>query len=667
MFGQIEYMPFRENYGLLPAETSLIMYIVLIPFALIFFYGVCRGLKVYGYSALVKMSRNPGRWFREFFRYSLLQLKIIREVSAGFMHIFVSYSIFVLFIGTLLVFIDSDILEPFKQKLLQGSLYLVFEFTLDLFGLMFLAGITLQLIRRAGVVKRLKPRLEYYGYLFGLLFIGLTGFILEGMRIYLTKPSWSSYSFIGETFSLIFSSIEASENTIATLYAGFWWAHALTAFMLIGFLPYTNLRHIIVSPIYAGLSYDEPRLPLIAKTPFRLEEIDVSKMEEVEIGFRKIGDLDWYRKMGFEACTDCGRCEASCPAYISGTPLSPRNMIQKLDKILWKRKLVDEDLFQSRYLTYEEVYACTTCGACVYVCPVMISPLEYLIEARRSLVMEGRLEKKASETLNNIMKTGNPFGLPRRERDKLVEELKSIGARTIQENPDPEYVYWIGCLAVYDTRVRSIAKKMVEVMCKAGLNFAILGSLEECTGEPARRIGEEGLFQEQAYKNIETFKKFSIRKLVVHCPHCFQVFKNEYREFGLNIEVLHHTQILKMLVEEGKIKPSLKNVVTLHDSCYLSRYNKIVKEPRKILESLELREMERCREDTFCCGGGGGNYWSEVRRTVRESLQRVEEAVKIGAEVIITECPYCLMMLEDAVRVAGLEEKIKVLDISEIF
>ncbi|MEM3953331.1 MAG: (Fe-S)-binding protein, partial [Nitrososphaerota archaeon] len=219
----------------------------------------------------------------------------------------------------------------------------------------------------------------------------------------------------------------------------------------------------------------------------------------------------------------------------------------------------------------------------------------------------------------------------------------------------------------YDTRVRSIAKKMVEVMCKASLNFAILGSLEECTGEPARRIGEEGLFQEQAYKNIETFKKFSIRKLVVHCPHCFQVFKNEYREFGLNIEVLHHTQILKMLVEEGKIKPSLKNVVTLHDSCYLSRYNKIVKEPRKILESLELREMERCREDTFCCGGGGGNYWSEVRRTVRESLQRVEEAVKIGAEVIITECPYCLMMLEDAVRVAGLEEKIKVLDISEIF
>ncbi|MEM1676478.1 MAG: hypothetical protein QW095_01340 [Nitrososphaerota archaeon] len=264
MFGQIEYMPFRENYGLLPAETSLIMYIVLIPFALIFFYGVCRGLKVYGYSALVKMSRNPGRWFREFFRYSLLQLKIIREVSAGFMHIFVSYSIFVLFIGTLLVFIDSDILEPFKQKLLQGSLYLVFEFTLDLFGLMFLAGITLQLIRRAGVVKRLKPRLEYYGYLFGLLFIGLTGFILEGMRIYLTKPSWSSYSFIGETFSLIFSSIEASENTIATLYAGFWWAHALTAFMLIGFLPYTNLRHIIVSPIYAGLSYDEPRLPRIS-------------------------------------------------------------------------------------------------------------------------------------------------------------------------------------------------------------------------------------------------------------------------------------------------------------------------------------------------------------------------------------------------------------------
>jgi Fe-S oxidoreductase len=439
---------------------------------------------------------------------------------------------------------------------------------------------------------------------------------------------------------------------------------------LIAALPYTNLRHTIVSFIYTGLTYSAPRLPQLAKTPFKLSEVDLSSTEELKIGFRKISDLDWLQKMGLDACTDCGRCEAVCPAYSSGTPLSPRNLVQKLMKIMWKNRLsMERDLIESKDLGYDEVYACTTCGGCVEECPVVISPLEYIIEARRAFVIDGRIEKKAIETLNNLSRVENPYGLPKVEREALVKELRNLGAKTVDEHPEAEYIYWVGCLSTYDPRIRNVARKMVEILSNAGIDFAILGTLEKCTGEPARRMGEEGLFQELALKNIETLKSVNAKKLIVHCPHCYQIFKNEYRELGLKIEVIHHSVLLRNLMSQGRIKPKIgiDALTTFHDSCYIARFNNIINEPRELLASLRFREMERRGKDTFCCGAGGGNYWSEVKRIKRESLQRLEEAMKINAEVIIVECPYCIAMLEDAVRVMGLEEKIKILDISEVF
>ncbi len=661
--------PSRENYTLLPPETSFIMYIVLIPFALIFLYGLYIRLRVYGYSALLTLSQNFKSWLMQSLKFAVLQKRIIREKLAGLMHLAISYGILILFIGTLIVFIDNDILEPFNQKLLQGIFYQVFELILDIFGLLLLLGISIQLTRRYSGVRRLRPKLEYYTYLWGLLFIGISGFLLESIRITVKKPVWSIYSPIGNTISTLLASGIGAE-ALKNVYPILWWAHALTAFGLVATLPYTNLRHTIVSLIYSGLTYSAPRLPQLAKTPFRISELDLSTLEESRIGFRKINDLDWLQKMGLDACTDCGRCEAICPAYSSGTALSPRNLVQKLMKIMWNRRENGEkDLIESRDLGYDEVYACTTCGGCVDVCPVIISPLEYIIEARRAYVIDGRMEKKVIETLNNLSRVENPYGLPKAEREALVKELRSLGAKTIDENPDPEYIYWIGCLATYDPRVRNIARKMVEILNNAGVNFAILGTLERCSGEPARRIGEEGLFQELALKNIELFKKVNAKKIIVHCPHCYQTFKNEYRELGIELEVIHHSVLLRELLNKGKIKPKIEEdaLVTFHDSCYIARFNNIINEPRELLKNLKFKEMERIRENTFCCGAGGGNYWSEIKRVKRESLQRLEEAIRINADVIIVECPYCLAMLEDAVRVMGLEEKLKILDISEIF
>jgi Fe-S oxidoreductase len=659
-------VPTRENFALLPHGTEVLMYLVLIPFAAVFLYGLYLKLSEYGIEALRAIARDPVRWFRNVLRYAVAQRRIVRELGPGLMHLGISYGILVLFIGTVLVAIDFDIFERFGGKLLEGTAYLVFEAALDLFGLFLLYGLLVGLARHYAGVSRLRNRLEYYSYLYGLLYIGVTGYLLEGVRLYVKQAPWSGYSFIGNSVSVALASMGLDRGFLSQAYGWIWWSHAIVAFGLVAALPFTNLLHSVVAVFYAGLSHTAPRFPMVAGTPFKLQELDESA--EIKVGFRKVTELSWYQKMGLDACTDCGRCEAVCPAFAAGTPLSPRMVVQKLRAELWApRRRGPRDVFEEGVLTYEELFACTTCGACVEACPVTISPLEYIIEARRALTFEGKLEKRAVEVLTSLGRTGNMYGLPPSSREEAIAELRELGAKTVEENPEAEYVYWLGCLATFDARARNIAKKMVEIMMRCGLNFAVLGPAESCTGTEARRIGEEGRFQELAYANVEVLKTLNGKKVVTHCPHCFQALRNEYREFGLELEVIHHSVLLGRLVREGKLKAREAMSVTLHDSCYLARHNGIVDEPREALAGLDLREMKRSGRWTFCCGGGGGNYWYEVKRVKRESVQRIEEALSTGAEVVVSECPFCLAMLEDAVRVMGLEGRLKVKDISELF
>jgi len=657
--------PFRETYTIMPAGTDLIMYIVLLPFAALFIYGVYRRMRFYG------LRDFRGELFRDAparlglaLRYALLQRKVLSEKRAGIMHAAIYSGAIALFIGTTLVFVDYDILRLMGASILRGDFYLFYEFSLDLMGLAFTAGLCILVYRRLVAREaRLRPKLEYILTIFGLIFIAGSGYVMEGLRLSIQPREWGGWSFVGNALASLMHGGDV--ETMVTVYRGLWWSHAVVAFTMVALIPYSNLLHIFTTVANIYFSNIRPVSPGKMSTPFRLDQLEPT--DEIRIGARRVSELNWRQRLGLDACTDCGRCEAACPAYAAGTPLSPRMVVQKLRMEMWDGG--DRDFFEG-VLDEEEVWACTTCGACVEACPVLISPLEYILEARRSLTLEGRLEKKKSSMLMNLARFQNPYGLPQSERSGFIEELRSMGVPTISEKPEAEYLYWIGCASSYDSRSREIVRSMVRILMKAGVSFAILGDEESCTGDPARRIGEEGRFQEMALANIDTFKRHNIRKILVHCPHCYNTFKNEYDDLGYRPSVIHHSQLIGQLLREGRlrIKKPIAARVTLHDSCYLGRMNNILEEPRQVLsESTQgLVEMKRVGRRSFCCGAGGSTYWYEVPRRERESVIRLREAVDTGADTLAVECPYCLQMFNDAVRVSGYEERLRLRDIAEI-
>ncbi len=662
--------PVRETYGLMPPGTDIIMYLVLMPFAVLFVYGVVYRLNTLGIKDIGELLRGISKGFDVLLKYGLLQKKVIAEKLAGPMHLLIYSGIIALFIGTSLVFIDYDILRVFEVRILRGDFYLFYEFALDLMGLALLIGLSILLYRRVVFPeKRLRYKTEYVMVLSGLFFIGISGYILEGLRLAIEPRPWDGWSFVGKGLSNIFISLTDGESLLF-IYRGLWWSHAIAAFLMVALIPYSSLWHMFSTLL--NIAVNAPLQPPLGKmsTPFKLAELDPS--QEISLGFRTVKELSWMQRLGLDACTDCGRCEAACPAFAAGTPLSPRMVVQKLRDLMWSGEGFGVDVFAASVIDEEEVWACTTCSACIEECPVLIRPMDYILEMRRALTLEGKLDRKKAGMLTNLARYGNPYGLDTSEKDKFMSELASMGVKTIAENPDAEYLYWIGCASIYDPRSREITKAMVKILLKANISFAILGSDETCTGDPARRIGEEGRFQEIALANIEKLKKLKTRKVIVHCPHCFNTFKKEYPELGLQLEVYHHTQLIGWLLKTNKIKlvKPLSVKITLHDSCYIGRVNNIFEEPREILKEAvgaeNYVEMPRNRSKSFCCGAGGSTYWYEVRRKDRESLIRLREALSTNANVLAVECPYCMQMFGDAVRVEGAEEKITLKDVAEI-
>ncbi len=664
--GPMSMEPIRETYILLPEGTDLLMYLVLLPFAVVFLYGLYRRLSVTGLPSL----RDIWAGLPYAVRFGLLQRRVVRERLAGLMHVSIYSGILALFIGTSLVFIDYDILRNFQARMLRGDFYLFYEAALDFMGLALLAGLGLLFYRRLVLREaRLRPKLEYLMVLSGLFFIGLTGYLLEGIRLTLEPRPWGGWSFVGKALSdIVFAAFAA--NTLQTAYVGLWWSHAIVAFTMVALLPYSSLYHIFSTLLH--IAANAPKQPPTGKmnTPFKLEEL--TPEAEIKVGFRKVGELSGMGRLELDACTDCGRCEAACPAFEAGTPLSPRMIVQKLKNSMWMDGGLETDVFTSGLIDEEEVWACTSCGACIEACPVLIRPMNYILEMRRALTLEGRLDKRKNALLTNLARYGNPYGLDPSVKQEFVEELKSMGVRTVEENPDAEYVYWIGCASIYDARGREIVKNMARILLRAGVSFAILGVEESCTGDPARRVGEEGRFQEMALANIEKLKSLKAKKILVNCPHCYNTFKNEYGEFGLTVDVQHHTQLIAELLRNGKLSigKGLSAKITLHDSCYLARHNGVISEPRTILSKLAgedgFIELKRSGLKSFCCGAGGSTYWYEVRRRDRESIIRLREVLGSGAGVLAVECPYCMQMFADAARVMGVEDKIKLKDVAEV-
>ncbi|GBC71658.1 Lactate utilization protein A [Candidatus Calditenuaceae archaeon HR02] len=657
--------PARENFVLMPEGTDIIMYIVLAPFAAVFLYGLYLRLGSYDLRLLwMVFKSSPGGFIRSIIEFAWAQRRILRDARAGIMHLLISYGILVLFIGTTLVFVDHDILRPLKARLLVGDFYLVFEILLDAFGLLLIAGLAYALLRRTVTrPSRLSYRREYLAILWLLLFIGVTGFVLEGIRIYLRSPPWSIYSPVGALLAAAMGGLNVGGDVMMATYRALWWVHAVASFAGVAALPFTNLLHILAASLNVAANKQHARTPGLIETPFILSKLDLEAALP-PIGISSINDFKPRQILQIDACTDCGRCDEVCPALIAGTPLSPRMIVQKLRRVWWERR--GDDLFDSGVFTLEEVYACTTCGACEYACPALISPMELIVELRRALALRGIVTRKGVETLSNLARARNPLGLGQGERIKLLEELAQIGVRKVEDEESVETIYWIGCMGAYDPRAREVVKQIASLLASAGVKFAVMCSEEVCNGDPARRLGEEGRYQELAEEVINLMKSKGVKEVITHCPHCFDIFSRQYRDLGAEFKVVSHIQLLQRLVREGKLKPAAAEPLTIHDSCIFSRMHGLVEEPREVLSGSDVREPRRGGRMTMCCGAGGGNYWLDIKRVKRENLLRLEELMETGATTVVTECPFCLAMLEDARRVLGVEDRISVKDISEL-
>lgn len=431
---------------------------------------------------------------------------------------------------------------------------------------------------------------------------------------------------------------------------------------LIAIWPYTKLVHVLTSTLNIAVSPTKQMGKL--STPFSLAKLLDSGEFQTPPNATSSMSFKPMQRLSLDACTNCGRCQEVCPAYASGRDLSPRLVVQDLGADM--RHNEKADVFSSDVIREQELWSCTACNACVDACPVFINPLDFIIEFRRTLVADGKLDKMKRTFLENIARTNNPYGLPQNDRQSWLEGLN---VPTVQENPSAEYLYWIGCHGSYDPRARKITKSVVKILKAASVNFAVLGNEEACTGESVRRLGEEAKFQELVMKNLETIRSAGVKKIVVHCAHCFNTFLNEYPEFGAEFTVVHHSQLINELIKGGKLKPGeVRSKVTFHDPCNLGRMNGVFEDPRQVLQStkgLELIEMKRNRGDSFCCGGGGANVWYEVPEKKKIGVIRVEEAIGTGAETLAVACPFCITMFEDGAKALG-NENLAVKDIAEI-
>lgn len=443
----------------------------------------------------------------------------------------------------------------------------------------------------------------------------------------------------------------------------FCWAHLLVVLTFLAYLPHSKHLHIATAGVNVFFSRTRRRGRL---EPLRFDVPD----EEMRLGVNTIADLTWKEMVDSFSCTECGRCQDVCPAYNTGKLLSPKLVIMGIRDQVFAD---GPDLLAGAEglspivgngVPEEMVWDCVTCGACVHECPVSIEHIDHIVDLRRDLVMmQSTFPQEAESMLRDVERVGNPWGKPQGDRASWAEEL---GVRVLDEGDEPpEILYWVGCAAAYDERARKAAESTVKLLQRAGVGFAILGARESCTGDPARRMGNEYVFQAYAEQNVATLNEAKVTKIVASCPHCLNSLGNEYPDFGGRYEVMHHSQLLAELLRDGKLEPARsEREITYHDSCYLARHNDVAAEPRELVAAVgKPVEMARSGKRTFCCGAGGAHMWMEERGTPINE-ERVREAAETGADTLAVACPFCTVMLDDGVRSLG--KQLRVVDVSTL-
>jgi Fe-S oxidoreductase len=598
------------------------------------------------------------------------QRKLLQRLVPGLMHAFIFWGFVVLFPTILLALvgtIDRDNWLPSGAPLAWLGRQGWFALLADVFVVLVLVGVVTALVIRK--VQR-PPRFEgsHLGEadLILALIAGVVTTLLlwHASRIALGLHEYpAGWSPVADAVSNLFGSGTATE----VLERVFVWAHVLLILAFLAYLPHSKHLHIVTAAINVFFARTRARGHL---DPLRFEEAESD--DDIRFGSGTLLDMTWKQALDTLSCTECGRCQDVCPAWATGKALSPKLLIMGLrDQLLTEGPTllasaagVEPSPLVPNAVTDEVVWDCVTCGACVRECPVSIEHIDHIVDLRRHLVMvDSSFPAEAEPMLRDVERASNPWGKPQAERAAWAEAL---GVRVLEPgDPAPELLYWVGCAASFDERARIAAESTAKLLQTAGVDFAILGPRESCTGDPARRMGNEYVFQAFAEQNVETLNDAGVRRVVASCPHCFNTLANEYPDFGGRYEVIHHSELLAGLVRDGRLSPRADDAtVTYHDSCYLARHNDVLAAPRELVSRIgRPLEMARSGRRTFCCGAGGAHMWMEERgKPINE--ERVREAAETGADTLAVACPFCTVMLDDGARSSGRD--LRVVDVATL-
>jgi Fe-S oxidoreductase/nitrate reductase gamma subunit len=640
-------------------DYGIIIDLLAIPVAIVFFYGLYRQWllikqgKMRVIPSIDNMIQGIGTFrLKAFLVRGILNARLYRKPASGIAHGFVFWGMVILFIGTTLVILNI----LFGLPVFSGGFNRWFmSFMLDLAGFLALVGIVFFLVRRMIQPDRLRLPEARKGFvpvsgLLGLILI--TGFITEGARIAAAAGFPEASAFVGN----FLASNLISPALSLEIHAVTWWVHGLLALGFVAYIPYSPLVHIVLAPVNVGFADPAPNVKMGVMDFSAFENEDAEDLPA--LGADKLADFTRKRFLDFSSCLWCGRCQEVCPAYNTDKPLSPKGVIVTLAERLASGKL-DESLIDG--ISMDAIFNCTTCAACMEVCPVSINQPKTIMRFRQNLVMEqSRIPELMGKAVASLEQRGHPFF---GTGSGAAEWRKDLDV-PIFEPGQTEYLLWIGCSVTYEQRAQKIGRAMVRILQKTGTSFGILEE-SRCTGDPAKQMGNEFLFAEIAQQNIEDFSALGIKKIITLCPHCFNSFSRHYPKLGGEYEIIPHGSFIKILMDEKKLNLVRKDqLITYHDPCYLGRRNGIYDDPRTVIAGVGgLVEMPRHRNESFCCGGGGGNYWAEELGS-RINQQRAGEAMETNADTIAVACPFCLLMLTDGLKKHT--EETKIFDIAEI-
>jgi Fe-S oxidoreductase/nitrate reductase gamma subunit len=659
-----------------------VMYALLLPMLAIASYGIYRHVILWRSGLPLQRFDRPAERIRRVIKHGLAQSRTACDGYVGLFHRMIFYGFVILVIATTVVALQSDL----GANVMHGRFYLYFQsLIVDVFGALVMAGTGMAAARRFFArPKRLVYTDEAAWILVAIFVIAGTGFLIEGWRIAATNDPWGAWSPFGNLVAQLSRPV-MSVAVLEKAHRATWWFHLLLSFGFLACIPYTKMMHLITAPLNIYASNLDP-------IGASLKNIDFESA--TTFGINSLTGFTWKDLLDLDACTECGRCMDACPANTVGKELSPRDIILELRNLMRKQRvlavagvnsgssaegnsaLADGDASPAMAIIGAvpstsplRLWQCTTCAACVEACPVFIEQMPKIVDMRRHLVMEeADFPNSMQEAITSLESRGHPF---RGTQATRLDWTEGLNVPQIQDGMDVEVLLWVGCSGALIERNQKITRATAQLLAHAGVKFAILGREEKCCGDPARRIGNEFLFESLAKESVATLRKYRVKKIVTPCPHCFNAVKNEYPRHGGDFEVYHHSEYLAKLVDEGRLKPISESgkKIAFHDPCYLGRQNGVFDEPRQLVSVSSGQgplEMQRSRASSFCCGGGGGMSFVEEPPGLRVNQERAREALATGADVVAVACPFCMTMMEDGVNARKGENDVCVKDVSEL-